>query len=448
MKKKIIILAAAIPFLCSNIAYADETNNQTIAITTPPASIAQEVPPAATPPQNTGPVLNLPVVEDPKTKKTVGTKKIDLSAVIFDPKADFKAQAKEENREMTKTEEVEYNVHEALHCKVTSTDKLPANGLLDKYLQVNPKSGPFKTLNLTTGYQGGIESDWTGSDYTNTLYGIKTICPTLDGKFKDNKTSFRSMWLLTPTPTRTQTGFFNDVWGDQYIMYSWSKQDQFLLGHMRNASGIEGGQSPWTLPFANRSQIARTYGNIRSLQVKAQGQHKLYNYTAAVASAGRYFTDWFPGPEVIASFDIKPLGMTDGRYGQLLIGAGYDAGNSDSRFSIANTYIDYEYKRIRATIEYAVANNSNGSTGFKTTDSEGFVGTLAYRLTPKIELLGRYDQFDPNKAKNDDITREYTAGLNYFIKDQNLKLQLNYTVYSVEKGTYGSRIYAGTQILL
>lgn len=158
--------------------------------------------------------------------------------------------------------------------------------------------------------------------------------------------------------------------------------------------------------------------------------------------------DWFPGPEFIGSVGIKPLGKTNGKYGKLLMGGGLQAGNAQKNYTVGSAYVDYEYKRLNATVEYASADGSNGSTGFSALQSEGMNGTIAYRVTPKLQVLARYDQFDANKSKKNDIRREYTAGLNYFIKDQTLRLMLNYTVYSIETGVFGSKILLGTQIIL
>lgn len=348
---------------------------------------------------------------------------------------------------MTKTEKLQDNMHEALYGKVTSVSDLSKKGLLYKYMTINPKTGPLESLNWSNGYQGTFSNEWLGDTYQNTLYTVNTIASTLEGKFKDKKTSFRSMWLFAPG--KVGHDFFNDVIGDQYVQYAPTKQDQILFGYMRNTVGLEGSFGPWTLPFVNRSQIAKTYNNIRSLGVKVQGSHKFYDYSFAFASAGRYFIDWFPGPEFIGAFGIKPLAFTDGRYGKLLIGGGIDAGKAnEGRFTVGSAYMDYEYKRWNATVEYGAADGSNGSTNYSKNQSEGFCGTIAYRLTPKIQLLGRYDQFDPNKSKANDIRREYTTGVNYFIKDQNLKLQMNYTLYSLETGVYGQRILLSTQIVL
>lgn len=452
MKKniKILLLAMTLPLVfinpsCSEEVQATNLTMPSAALVSPDVGVSDKSVP-------TEPKLVAPVVEEPSVaaptveKKQAKTKKIDLSAVIFDPNADFKARAEEEGREMTKLEDVQYDLHEALHGEVKSMNAMSKKGLLSDYLTAKPERGPLESINLWGVYRGYLTNSWVGEDYKNTLFTTDSLFAVIDGKFKDKKTSFRSMFLLGEG--KEGHDFFNDVWGDQYIMYSWSKQDQLLFGYSRNSVGLEGSESPTTLPFIGRSQIAKSYNNVRALGAKAQGSHKLYDYNVGIFSSGRYFLDWFPGPEFVGAVGIKPLGLTDGRYGKLLLGGGLNAGNAESHYVVGSAYADYEYKRLKATLEYGSADGSNGSTGFTTNQSEGIAGTLAYRITPKLQILGRYDQFDPNKNKANDIRREYTAGINYFLKEQSLKLMLNYTIYSVENGTYGSKILVGTQIIL
>ncbi len=451
MKKniRVLLLVIALPFICVNDSFADELKTVD---SESPFLISQDVSELVEVSNKSAPKLVTPVLEDLKStnqnsiKKRSASKKIDLKAIIFDPNADFKAQAQEQGREMTRLEAAEDSVHEALHGEVTETSKLSRKGLLDKYLTVRPETGPLESLNLWGSYKGSLQDSWVGENYTNTVYDTDSLFTVFEGKFKDKKTSFRSMFLLGPS-YKVGHDFFNDVWGDQYIMYSWSKQDQLLAGYSRNSVGIEGSSSPTTLPFFLRSQIAKNYNNIRALGAKAQGSHKYYNYNIGMFSSGRYFMDWFPGPEFVGSFGIKPLAFANGKYGNLLLGGGLNAGNAESNYTVGSAYVDYEYKRFNATIEYGSADGSNGSTGFTKNQSEGINGTIAYRVTPKWQVLARYDQFDPNKNKANDIRREYTAGVNYFIKEQALKLMLNYTLYSIENGTYGSRILVGTQLI-
>jgi hypothetical protein len=437
---------ASILFLSfSSVAYADENQVQDIRLSevssSQPKSDIVEV-------SSVTPTLVTPKVEESPTvaPKKHTSQKIDLRAIIFDPNADFKAQAAEENREMTKMEAAEYGMHEALHGEVTETSKLSRKGLLADKTTIKLKEGPIESLSPWYAYKGSFQNIWNGANYQNTLYDTDTNFAVLEGKFRNKKTSFRIMGLFNQG--KEGHDFFNDVWGDVYIMHSLTKQDQILVGYSRNSVGIEGSSSPVILPFFARSQIAKTYNNVRALGVKAQGSHKMYDYNIGVFSAGRYFLDWFPGPEFVASAAIKPLGMTDGRWGKLLIGGGIDAGNSDNRYTVGSAYIDYEYKRWNATIEYGSADGSNGSTGCTKNQSEGFNGTLAYRISPRLQALVRYDQFDPNKNKVNDIRREYTVGLNYFIKEQSVRLMVNYIMYSIENGTYGSKILLGTQIIL
>jgi hypothetical protein len=399
---------------------------------------------------NKTPTLVAPVVKDEtkasKKHAVKNSQKLNLKAVIFDPNADFSAAASAENREMTTLEARENAVHEALHGEVRSYSQIKSSGgFLDKYLTIHPESGPFSELKLWGTYKGYFTDTWDRGNYKNTTYAPDSTYIVIDGKFKNPKWSFRTMWLFNKG--KANHDFFNDCWGDQYITYNWSKQDYFQLGHFRVASGIEGSMGPTTLMFASRSQLARTYNNVRALGIKAAGSHKLFEYNLQLESAGRYFKDWFPGPEFSGLIGLKPLGLTNGKYGKLLVGGGIDAGNSDKSFTVGSAFLDYEYKRWKATVEYASADGSNGSTGFSKNRSEGLNATLSYMLTSRIQLLGRYDQFDPNKDKCNDLRKEYTAGINYYLRDQSIRLMLNYVYYTVANGAYGSRIVTAIQLI-
>lgn len=414
-------------------------------------AISQEIPVATKSSADTKnpPILIAPVVEDPKKRiLKPANRKVDLHAIIFDPAVISKPP--EDASEMTKAEIAKYKINEALHGEVSAAS---TKGLLEDTMKMTFERGPIESLSPWVDYNGCFQNIWSGDNYQNTLYGINFQDVGINGKFrtKDDpasgkKTVFRIMYNTGKEIVGNT--YLQSFMADNYIMRYWTKDDQVLVGYARTSVGLEGAESPFTIPFFARSQISRTYGNVRALGIKAQGNHKLYDYSVGMFSSGRFFRDFFPGEEFVLLASVKPLGLTDGKYGKLTLGGSIDGGNAESRFFVAGTHLNYEYKRLKATFEYASANGSNGSTGFTSADSEGFYGTLAYRITPRLQAVVRYDQFDPNKTKANDRRTEYTAGLNYYVKGQALKLMLNYVYYTLENGTYGSRIMAGTQIIL
>lgn len=406
---------------------------------TPVASKSQKVTDSVNPPK-----LTTPVVQDSKVQNVPpSSKKVDLRAVIFDPNAQIDAAAKEEGREMTKTEKAEYDVNKALHGQVSA---LTTKGLLEDKMRIKFEKGPVESIAPWVDFNGMFTNAWSGDNYANTLYGVNFNDVGINGKFRDGKTVFRVMYNVGKEISGNT--YLQSFMADNYIMRNVTKTDQVLIGYARAAVGVEGGESPFTIPFFTRSQISRTYGNVRTLGIKAQGQHKYYDYSLGGFSSGRFFKDFFPGAEFTGLVSIKPLAFTDGKWGKIVAGGSLNAGNAESHYVVGGAHLIYEYKRLKASFEYASADGSNGSTGFTSNRSEGFYGTLAYRVTPKLQIVTRYDQFDPNKDARNDRRTEYTAGINYFIKEQALKLMVNYVYYTLENGGFGSRILVGTQIIL
>lgn len=396
--------------------------------------------------------LVTPVVEQPKTRILAPTnRKIDLHAIVFDPKVTVKAP--EDSVEMSKAEIAKYKIHEALHCEVSTDTITSTKGFLEDTMKMTFEKGPVEYLAPWIDYNGAWVGAWSQGNYTNNTYAVNFQDIGINGKFRtkdDPASGKKTVFRLMYNTGKELVGntYMQSFMADNYIMRYWAKSDSVMAGYARAAVGVEGGESPFTIPFFARSQISRTYGNVRTLGLKAQGNHKYYDYSAGLFSSGRFFKDFFPGPEFVGLVSVKPLGYFNGKYGNLAMGGSLNAGNAESHYCVGGAHLIYEYKRLKASFEYASADGSNGSTGFTGNRSDGFYGTLAYRVTPRTQLLVRYDQFDPNKDVANDIRRECTIGMNYFIKGQALKLMVNYVMYSVENGTYGSRIMAGTQFLI
>lgn len=457
MKRNVkpLLLALLLSFSCANFACSQDSTTPTPSQVVPAVNVSPQPSVATTvnpivnaSNKSDAPILVAPVVEAPKRLLKPANRKVNLKAIIFDPAVTVKPP--EDADEMSKLDLAKYDLNAALHGSVSA----PATkGLLEDTMKLTFEKGPIESIAPWVDYNGAWTGAWTGANYTNSTYGINFQDVGINGKFRTDddpasgkKTVFRVMFNTGKEIVGNT--YLQSFMADNYIMRYLTKDDQVLVGYARTATGLEGGESPFTIPFFARSQISRTYGNVRALGAKAQGTHKLYDYSAGMFSSGRFFKDFCPGEEFVLLGSIKPLGLTDGKYGNLVMGGSIDGGNADSRFFVAGSHLTYEYKRLKASFEYASANGSNGSTGFTANNSEGYYGTLAYRVTPRLQALVRYDKFDPNKAAANDMRTEYTAGINYFVKGQALKLMLNYVYYTVENGTYGSRIMAGTQIIL
>jgi len=367
--------------------------------------------------------------------------KFDLNTITLEQAAATEKDA--ENSEKNIIENAKYTLHEALHGEVSA---IGTKGLLEDKMQMNFRNGPIESIKPWIDYNGYFSNNWDGGNYQNTLYGINFADVGVNINMKNPDNYARIMF--SPVKSYPGRNYFNSFLADNYFAHKIGKHNTVLVGNTWLAMGVEGKESPLVWQFFNRSQLTMNYTGTRALGTKIMGDYKYANYQIGVYSSGRNFVDWFPGPEAVGWVDFKPLANMNEKYGKLTIGGGFNAGNSNSHYAVGMGAINYEYKRFKAITEFGMADGSNGALGYSSNKSQGINTTLAYRITPKLQALVRYDQFDPNKNTSNDTRTEYTTGINYFIKDQALKLMLNYVYYNSENGLYGSRILVGTQIIL
>lgn len=277
-------------------------------------------------------------------------------------------------------------------------------------------------------------------------FNVGLVNVLIDGQFRGGKENFRIMFDPTPQHNR---GFFHQLPQDLYIESHRIKNNVILFGNSRVGGGIEGTQSPYTLPFVIRSQISRNLGNVRKFGIRVKGNYALMDYDFGGYSSDTFLSEFFPGVEFNGMVNFKPLGLTDGRYGKLRTGGGIVTGQNHSRdYFVATAYLGYEYKKFWTRMEYANADGSNGGDGFSSKKRQGWYVTLGYHLTKKVELLARYDEFDPDKTISGNNQREYSFGVNYYLKGQALKLILNYVFCQNDSRPDSHRIVVGTQIAI
>ena len=329
--------------------------------------------------------------------------------------------------------------------EVERTD-VPSQLLKDK-LTFNFKKGPLDSLHFWSAYQMDFSTNIAESDGTDSNFNVGLINILFDGKFKGGKENFRIM--LDPTHRSSHPDFMQTFFQDFYVESTRIPHHKILLGNSRPGVGIEGAQSPYTLSFINRSQISRNYSNIRKFGVRVRGDYPLVDYDLGLYSSSTNFSAFFPGHEFDAWLNLKPLGKTDGKFGKLVTGAGIQSGEKHGTdYYLTGAYAGYRYKRFWTKFEYARANGSNGGAGLTNARSQGMFVTAGYFLTKKLELLARYDHFDPDREISNNNRKEITFGTNYYLKGQALKLIFNYIFCKNDNTDDSHRLMVGTQIVL
>ncbi len=342
-------------------------------------------------------------------------------------------------------EDDEYTLYEKIQDikakEVKDTDS--SAYLLDGILTKKFESGPIETMHLFGYFRGAVDMDVSANG--DSIYDFNAIQAGINGKFRGGQNFYEARFRFDPVDGYS---FLQTLPIDIYVANASIPHHTIILGNTRTPTGYEGSRSDSIIPLVARAQISRNFGNTRKVGLRVKGNYDLIEYDVGGYSSEAYFRSFFPGAEFAGWVNFKPLGKTKGKYGELKLGGGITAGQNDTNYFVSGVYAGYEYKNFMANFEWASANGYNGARGISTNHAEGFYSTIGYKITPKLQIIGRYDHYMPDKNFSNDIRREYTAGVNYFIKGQALKLMLNYIFCQNDLFEDSHRILLGTQILL
>ncbi|MDF2439127.1 MAG: hypothetical protein JWN98_111, partial [Abditibacteriota bacterium] len=109
-------------------------------------------------------------------------------------------------------------------------------------------------------------------------------------------------------------------------------------------------------------------------------------------------------------------------------------GNSRFQRSLFNAFAVYKRPKITFQNEY-LQGTSQLLGGALNSDIRGFYSSLGYFFTPKIEGVLRYDTLDTNRNVNNAEVKDITLGVNYYMKDNNAKIQANLVQRSGASGS-------------
>ena len=281
-----------------------------------------------------------------------------------------------------------------------------------------------KELKLGAVYNGSLSIDFLHSPSKTTVeYDIPYLDTWIEGKLKDDKTSFKVN--INPIRHVPNRNYMATLWQDFWIKHDFNEGQSVMVGYSRTPNGYEGSISSYVQDFATRSQIARTFANARATGVRNSGRYKYFDYDLGVFDSARYFDRFLQGFEIVAKGTVKPLEFADGKYGHLKIMGSINSGRREHNYTVVNAYVGYNYKNFTIEGEYAHADGYNGAVKSSKNRAQGFYGTIKYKIHPKLELLARYDLFDPNISKSGNNVEEYSVGINYYPLKR-IKLAINY----------------------
>lgn len=269
-----------------------------------------------------------------------------------------------------------------------------------------------------------------------------------ESKFGSKKYRFFTEYAFTRNTDDIGNAFFGKF-SNLYIERNFSKNHKMRVGVSRSPIGLEGSMSSFALPFAQRAQISREFGDAISTGISFIGNKGAIEYNMGGYTSTRFAQGFKDGAEFIGRIGVKPFYKQEGSYFKnLKLYAGADVGHRGENYGVYSAALTYEYKKFLMNFEYAYADGSNGDY-FDPRKRQGFFATAGYNITPKLQLLARYDYFDRNLDESKNINHEYSVGINYFVFKQRLKFALNYVFSNDEKtNTNKNAIYFLTQFFI
>lgn len=215
------------------------------------------------------------------------------------------------------------------------------------------------------------------------------------------------------------------------IAYLLSKSDTnktyIDVGQFKLPLGYESLTSSSALPLLDRSMIFTQgkYGDVRDTGAQLRGNAGDFEYRLGL------FNGLGESQNKTASEDSKAFAGRVSWKAAEGFRVGASAAKAADSGKIFNLFAGYEAKKLWLSGEYGKGSRDSGAT---IVDGDGFNLTAGYRLSPKFEAVARYDKFDDTSKGS---AKEMTLGLNYYIKSNNAKIQLNLVKHDGPSGISG-----------
>lgn len=237
------------------------------------------------------------------------------------------------------------------------------------------------------------------------------------------------------------------VFQDLFITFQ-SEYVDASVGQFKIPVSWEGYNSSSKLLFAERSAVAREFGDKRDMGLRLAKSFEYVGYSAGLFNGSTLNNLDTNNEKDVAlrleGYPVKGLvlgGVVYATVGDRDADTAKDRYEGDIRFETGPFLVQAEYIRSRDV----------GSSG--ATKGQGFYGALAYTLGERFQPAVRLGYLDPNvdadvdpaTAKNKDELWQYDVGLNYLIRGHEAKLQLNYYRQQYDDRTPNNEVILAAQ---
>lgn len=286
------------------------------------------------------------------------------------------------------------------------------------------ENSKINSVKATILYGSQATYDIPDSSNSSFKHNFPVIEPMVTVKFNNNKSQAKFDYNIARS-IKGHPNSFTEKINELYVSHDITKNQTILFGQgSRLPITHDGSLGVFANEMVLKTQIGRTFGDVRSVGIRNIGNYKYADYDIGIYDSTRYMRDFGRGSDFTAYIMFKPFANTENDALNFKLGGGYNTGKYNISYNQYSFYTQYDYKKFHAKAEYANADGYNTNIQSQN-KSDGFYTTISYDITPKISVIGRYDYFAPNKSESSMNNQEYTFGLTY-MPWKKMKLMFNY----------------------
>ena len=201
---------------------------------------------------------------------------------------------------------------------------------------------------------------------------------------------------------------------------------EMWIGQQKPGITEEGPRPSSNLDFPERSLLARTYADKRDVGLLIKDSHQYVDYTLGLFNDnGMNTPDNNNNKTVAGHVTLKPCSA-------FKFGASGSTGARGLNEAASTRYgCDAQVVEGPAGLKAEYLQGREGTADF----TGYYVQPSCYIVADKLQLIGRYDSYDPNTDVNKNTIQEISGGLNYFFSKHNSKIQLDYIRRNNEAAT-------------